>query len=75
MAPRPRTRTVNTKVSEDDHAILAQFAGDQKVGEWLRDVLFQGRPLRIRVVPASLTVVVTPWSGPALPSAAIPLNH
>jgi hypothetical protein len=41
MAPRPRTQTVSTKVSEDDHAMFAQFAGDQKVGEWVRDILFK----------------------------------
>ena len=39
--PRIRTRTVSTKVSEDDHALLKQLAGDQRVGEWVRDVLFK----------------------------------
>ena len=39
--PRPRTRTVSTKVSEEDYAMFEQFAGDQKVGEWVRDVLFK----------------------------------
>ena len=39
--PRVRTRTVSTKVSEDDYALLKQLAGDQRVGEWVRDVLFR----------------------------------
>src|SRR3989442_14537856 len=39
--PRPRTRTISTKVTEDDYAMFAQLAGDQKVGEWVRDVLFK----------------------------------
>src|SRR5438445_9248728 len=39
--PRVRTRTVSTKVSEDDYALLKQLAGDQRVGEWVRDVLFK----------------------------------
>ena len=38
--PRVRTRTVSTKVSEDDYALLKQLAGDLRVGEWVRDVLF-----------------------------------
>ena len=33
--------TVSTKVSEDDYALLKQLAGDQRVGEWVRDVLFK----------------------------------
>ena len=39
--PRLRTRTVSTKVTEDDYAMFEQLAGDQKVGEWVRDVLFK----------------------------------
>ena len=39
--PRVRTRTVSTKVSEDDYALLKQLAGDQRVGEWVREVLFK----------------------------------
>jgi hypothetical protein len=39
--PRVRTRTVSTKVSENDYALLKQLAGDQRVGEWVRDVLFK----------------------------------
>ena len=39
--PRVRTRTVSTKVSEEDYALLKQLAGDQRVGEWVRDVLFK----------------------------------
>ena len=39
--PRVRTRTVSTKVSEDDYGLLKQLAGDQRVGEWVRDVLFK----------------------------------
>ena len=38
---RLRTRTVSTKVSEEDYAMFAQLAGDQKVGEWVRDILFK----------------------------------
>ena len=39
--PRLRTRTVSTKVTEDDYARIALLAGDQKVAEWVRDVLFK----------------------------------
>ena len=39
--PRVRTRTVSTKVSEEDYGLLKQLAGDQRVGEWVRDVLFK----------------------------------
>jgi hypothetical protein len=39
--PRLRTRTVSTKVSEEDYAMFEQLAGDQKIGEWVRDVLFK----------------------------------
>ncbi len=39
--PRVRTRTVSTKVSEDDYALLKQLAGDQRVGEWVREILFK----------------------------------
>jgi hypothetical protein len=37
--PTLRTRTVSTKVTEDDYALFAQLAGDLSVGEWVRDVL------------------------------------
>src|SRR5262245_8679670 len=39
--PRIRTRTVSTKVSEDDYALFEELAGDRRVGEWVRDVLFK----------------------------------
>ena len=39
--PRLRTRTVSTKVTEDDYALFEQLAGDQRVGEWVREVLFK----------------------------------
>src|ERR1700704_3081962 len=39
--PRVRTRTVSTKVSEDDYALFKELAGDQRIGEWVRDVLFK----------------------------------
>ena len=39
--PRVRTRTVSTKVSEDDYALLKQLAGDLRVGEWVREVLLK----------------------------------
>ena len=39
--PRLRIRTVSTKVSEEDYALFAQLAGDQKVGEWVSNVLFK----------------------------------
>src|SRR5438034_11400789 len=39
--PRVRTRTVSTKVSEDDYALLKQLAGDLSVGEWVREVLLK----------------------------------
>jgi hypothetical protein len=39
--PRLRTRTVRTKMSEDDYALSKQLAGDQRVDEWVRNVLFK----------------------------------
>ncbi len=39
--PRLRTRTISTKVNEDDYALFAQLAGDQRIGEWVREVLFK----------------------------------
>jgi hypothetical protein len=36
-----RTRTVSTKVTEDDYALFAQLAGDLSVGEWVREVLLK----------------------------------
>src|SRR5678815_4394682 len=39
--PRLRTRTISTKVTEDDYALFEQLAGDQRVGEWVREVLFK----------------------------------
>jgi hypothetical protein len=41
VMPRLRTRTVSTKVTEDDYALIAQLAGDLSVGEWVREVLFK----------------------------------
>ena len=38
--PRLRTRTISTKVTEEDYAMFEQLAGDQRVGEWVREVLF-----------------------------------
>ena len=38
---RLRTRTISTKVSEEDYAMFEQLAGDQRVGEWVRDTLFK----------------------------------
>jgi hypothetical protein len=38
---RLRTRTVSTKVTKDDYAMFEQLAGDQRVGEWVRDALFR----------------------------------
>ena len=39
--PTLRTRTVSTKVTEDDYALFAQLAGDLSVGEWVREVLLK----------------------------------
>jgi hypothetical protein len=39
--PSLRTRTVSTKVTEDDYALFAELAGDLPVGEWVREVLFK----------------------------------
>jgi hypothetical protein len=38
--PRQPTRIVSTKVTEDDYAMFEQLAGDQPVGEGVREVLF-----------------------------------
>ena len=54
--PRVRTRTVSTKVSEDDYALLKQLAGDQRVGEWVREVLFKA-VLAERTVEAHRTIL------------------
>jgi len=39
--PTLRTRTVSTKVTEDDYALFAQLAGELSVGEWVREVLLK----------------------------------
>ena len=54
--PRPRTRTISTKVTEDDYALFAQLAGDQPVGEWVREVLFKA-VLSERTAEAHRTVL------------------
>ena len=36
-----RTRTISTKVTRDEYAMLMAIAGDRKVGEWVREVLFK----------------------------------
>ena len=43
--PRLCTRTVSTKVTEDDYALFAQLAGDQRVGERPSQELERGQLL------------------------------
>jgi hypothetical protein len=40
-----RTRTLSTKVTEDEYERCAALAGDQAVGEWLRRVVFTAAQL------------------------------
>jgi hypothetical protein len=54
--PSLHPRTVSTKVTEDDYALLAQLAGDLSVGEWVRQVLLKA-VLSERTAEAHRTVL------------------
>ena len=54
--PRVRTRTVSTKVGEDDYPLVKKLADDQRVGERVRDVLFKAT-LAERTTEAHRTVL------------------
>ena len=45
--PRTRvlTRSIGTKVSEEDYEMLREVAGDQKLGDWVRQVVFKAAQL------------------------------
>jgi hypothetical protein len=43
-------------VSEEDYGLLKQLAGDQRVGEWVRDVLFKA-VLAERTIEAHRTIL------------------
>ena len=46
-------------MSEDDYALLKQLAGDLRVGEWVRDVLFKA-VLSERTAEAHRTILGEP---------------
>ncbi len=35
------TKSIGTKVSEDDYEMLREVAGDRKLGDWVREVVFR----------------------------------
>ncbi|MEP7309329.1 MAG: hypothetical protein ABJA98_27820 [Acidobacteriota bacterium] len=38
---RVLTKSIGTKVTEEDYAMLKALAGERKLGEWVRDVVFK----------------------------------
>ena len=56
-------------MTEEDYAMFAQFAGDQKVGEGMRDVLFNA-VLPERTAEAHRTILTrcSPADDPAQPA-------
>lgn len=39
--PALRTKSVSTKVSDDEYALFEKLAGEQTISEWTRDVLLK----------------------------------
>jgi hypothetical protein len=59
VKPTLRTRSIGTKVTEEEYARLAELAGSQTLGEWTREVLL--RQLESGPAPAASS----PPAGPA----------
>jgi hypothetical protein len=39
--PTPRTKSISTKVTEEEYALFEGLAGEQTMSEWARDVLLK----------------------------------
>jgi hypothetical protein len=51
--PTPRSKSISTKVTEEEYAQLETLAGDQTISEWVRDALLKAA----KPSPAEQTVV------------------
>ncbi len=51
--PTPRTRSISTKVTEEEYAQFEALAGTQTISEWTREVLLKASKLS----PADQTIV------------------
>ena len=39
--PTPRTKSISTKVTDEEYTLFEGLAGDQTISEWARDVLLK----------------------------------
>jgi hypothetical protein len=39
--PTPRTKSISTKVTEEEYTEIEALAGEQTISEWARDVLLK----------------------------------
>jgi hypothetical protein len=51
--PTPRSKSISTKVTEEEYAQLETLAGDQTISEWVRDALLKAA----KPSPAEQTIV------------------
>ena len=51
--PRPRSKSISTKVTEEEYAHFEALAGDQTISEWTRDALLKAA----KPSPAEQTIV------------------
>ena len=51
--PRPRSKSISTKVTEEEYVQLETLAGDQTSSEWVRDALLKAA----KPSPAEQTIV------------------
>jgi len=51
--PTPRTKSISTKVTEEEYAQFEALAGDQTISEWVRDALLKAA----KPSPAEQTIV------------------
>jgi hypothetical protein len=51
--PTPRTKSISTKVTEEEYAHFEILAGDQTISEWVRETLLKA----VEPSPAELTIV------------------
>lgn len=51
--PTPRSKSISTKVTEEEYAQFETLAGDQTISEWVRDALLKAA----KPSPAEQTIV------------------
>ena len=51
--PTPRSKSISTKVTEEEYAQFETLAGDQTISEWVRDALLKAT----KPSPAEQTIV------------------